>query len=351
MGKREADFSNTVKLTIAYRCNYKCSNPNCRVDTMRKKDDDQMYSIGRAAHIEAASAGGPRYNPESALEYRKSIENAIWLCPTCADIIDKDENAYPTSLLKAWKYKAEERTEIKGVRIFAVANDAGGVGNSSVTAYLAQAFAAITSEPVLCISMKAGDYVGAMLSKKRESSIYSQKAEIISLQKNIDYMCDYAFEDLLIKDTSIYKKELLKIIKEGGYKFVIIDCGNQSLRNTGIVTEIATDLIVPIGDHVRTDNGIIRLIDYLAYRESEINVWPIFSKGLTLSNKWYSRQWFKGVSTAFNQMKKLEYVTIHNTGIIIPNSSYVDGVVDVFDSKKTEHVAAAYLEFVEALLE
>lgn len=210
MGRREADFSNNVKLTIAYRCNYKCSNPNCRVDTKREKECGEIYTIGRAAHIEAASARGPRYNPDSTLEYRKSIENAIWLCPTCADIIDKDEKAYPTELLKSWKYKSEEKSESKRVRIFAVANDAGGVGNSSVTAYLTKAIAAVTNEPVLCISVNAYDHAGAILFNFADKKLYSQKKEIVSQQENVDYMCDYVFEELTIKSVTIYKKELLK---------------------------------------------------------------------------------------------------------------------------------------------
>lgn len=113
--------------------------------------------------------------------------------------------------------------------------------------------------------------------------------------------------------------------------------------------ELATDLIVPIGDHVHSDVGIINLIDYLKYRDEIITVWPIFSKGLTLSNKWYRRTWFRDISNAFNEMKKLKNVSINNTGIIIPESSYVCGVVDIFESKKTEHVATAYLDFALAL--
>lgn len=123
---------------------------------------------------------------------------------------------------------------------------------------------------------------------------------------------------------------------KGSYKFVIIDCGNNSLRYTDILSKLSTDLIVPIGDHVHLDVGIINLIDYLEYKDERITVWPIFSKGLTLSNKWYRRIWFKSISDAFNKMKKNKNVSINNTGIIIPESSYVCDVVDIFESKKTE---------------
>lgn len=67
-----------------------------------------VNSIGRAAHISAASAGGPRYASSMASKQRKSIENAIWLCGNCHIKVDNDEGAYSTSLLKNWKLQAEE---------------------------------------------------------------------------------------------------------------------------------------------------------------------------------------------------------------------------------------------------
>lgn len=70
-------------------------------------DSQKRISIGQAAHITAASKGGPRYNPNLTAEQRKSIDNGIWLCNSCAKMIDNDEKQYPVELLSAWKSMAE----------------------------------------------------------------------------------------------------------------------------------------------------------------------------------------------------------------------------------------------------
>lgn len=70
----------------------KCSNPNCRRETKGPHSNPQKrVSIGEAAHITAAAEGGPRYNPDLTPEERSSIENGIWLCKSCARMIDSDE--------------------------------------------------------------------------------------------------------------------------------------------------------------------------------------------------------------------------------------------------------------------
>ncbi|MCX4560891.1 hypothetical protein OHA74_23275 [Streptomyces phaeochromogenes] len=38
---------------------------------------------------------------------RKSIQNGIWLCKTCAKIIDSEPAAYPPEMLAVWKQHAE----------------------------------------------------------------------------------------------------------------------------------------------------------------------------------------------------------------------------------------------------
>ena len=67
----------------------------------------KRVSIGEAAHITAAAEGGPRYNPDLTPEERSSIENGIWLCRSCARLIDSDERVYSIELLRMWKYAAE----------------------------------------------------------------------------------------------------------------------------------------------------------------------------------------------------------------------------------------------------
>lgn len=107
MNKRD-DFTKETIDTIASRVGYKCSNPNCRIETRGPHtNSDKKVSIGEAAHIKAAAPGGPRYDSSMTKEERKSAENGIWLCRTHARMIDSDEQNYPVELLRAWKAKAE----------------------------------------------------------------------------------------------------------------------------------------------------------------------------------------------------------------------------------------------------
>jgi hypothetical protein len=61
-----------------------------------------------AAHICTAAPGGKRYDPNMTPEQRSAIENSIWLCQTCAKLIDSDEKKYTPELLKKWKTEHED---------------------------------------------------------------------------------------------------------------------------------------------------------------------------------------------------------------------------------------------------
>lgn len=69
---------------------------------------DTSFTIGKAAHIKAAAAGGPRYDPTQTSAERRSIHNGIWLCASCGDIIDRDEAEYPVETLHQLKTAAEQ---------------------------------------------------------------------------------------------------------------------------------------------------------------------------------------------------------------------------------------------------
>lgn len=102
------DFSQKTKDILCERVGGKCSNPDCRCETKGPHSDLwKRVSKGQAAHITAASEGGPRYDPNISSEQRKSIDNGIWLCNSCAKMIDSDEIQYPVELLRYWKSKAE----------------------------------------------------------------------------------------------------------------------------------------------------------------------------------------------------------------------------------------------------
>jgi SEC-C motif len=70
---------------------------------------DKRCEQGGAAHIRAASPGGPRYDPNMLPTERSGIANGIWLCRSCADLVDTDPNRFTVEILQRWKERAEER--------------------------------------------------------------------------------------------------------------------------------------------------------------------------------------------------------------------------------------------------
>jgi len=66
-----------------------------------------VASVGVAAHICAASPGGPRFDPMMISAERTSIENGIWLCAAHAVLIDRDVARFPVDVLRAWKSQHE----------------------------------------------------------------------------------------------------------------------------------------------------------------------------------------------------------------------------------------------------
>ena len=104
------NFSEKVKTILRTRVAGRCSNPDCRRVTIGPNNDKNKATIlGDAAHICAASLGGPRYDPNMTAKERKSIDNAIWLCTSCARRIDKDHTLYSKELLHHWKESAEKK--------------------------------------------------------------------------------------------------------------------------------------------------------------------------------------------------------------------------------------------------
>lgn len=103
------DFPQKIKDAVAKRAAFMCSNPDCKDITVRSHSDPEKSSNnGVAAHICAAAPGGPRYDPQQTPEERSSINNAIWLCHSCSDIVDKDAKKYTEEVLHEWKKLHEE---------------------------------------------------------------------------------------------------------------------------------------------------------------------------------------------------------------------------------------------------
>lgn len=96
---------------MAERVAWRCGFPNCGKITIgpRMGEDDKSLNLGEAAHIIAASSDGPRCDPETTVEYRKSIQNGIWMCRAHAKFIDTDYKEFSVETLKIWKSQAEDQ--------------------------------------------------------------------------------------------------------------------------------------------------------------------------------------------------------------------------------------------------
>jgi hypothetical protein len=114
------DFVDAIKRILAARSGHVCSNPECRVPTSGPQDDPaKAVNLGVAAHITAASPGGPRYDPELSSEERSAASNGVWLCQNCAKLIDNDVVRIAVEVLKKWKADAEAEAKARVGRITA----------------------------------------------------------------------------------------------------------------------------------------------------------------------------------------------------------------------------------------
>ena len=108
------EFRENTRRELMIRAGLRCSNPYCRKMTVAYDETIQkVVSIGEAAHIIAAKAGGPRNEKGSSYTSKEisSIDNGIWLCANCHSMIDKKGNEvqYSANLLRDWKKEAETR--------------------------------------------------------------------------------------------------------------------------------------------------------------------------------------------------------------------------------------------------
>lgn len=105
------DFSREDKERLAKRAGFRCSAPHCGVSCVGPSDESvsAYSSIGRAAHITAASPKGPRFDPLMTTTERSSIDNGIWLCASDAALVDTNVAMYTIDVLRAWKREHEAR--------------------------------------------------------------------------------------------------------------------------------------------------------------------------------------------------------------------------------------------------
>ena len=102
------EFPARIKEELAKRVGFLCSNPAFRQPTSGPQSEPTgSVNIGVAAHITAASPGGPRFDNSLSSAERQSATNGIWLCQLCAKLIDSDVSKYTQAKLFEWKQDAE----------------------------------------------------------------------------------------------------------------------------------------------------------------------------------------------------------------------------------------------------
>jgi len=109
MARRKADFTDKIKIRLASRVGWRCCYPMCWRATVGPvlDNDDEVSTLGKAAHIYAAGEKGPRANPHMTHAERAHISNGIWLCDAHADLIDRNPLEFSAKTLLRWKLDAE----------------------------------------------------------------------------------------------------------------------------------------------------------------------------------------------------------------------------------------------------
>lgn len=106
--KRKEAKATTLKI-LAFRSGNECAFEGCGEKLASIYDSGTK---GEAAHICAASSGGPRYDPNMTNEERNSIDNLMYLCPNHHKEIDKvNPRGYRAEVLRAMKENHEKRVQ------------------------------------------------------------------------------------------------------------------------------------------------------------------------------------------------------------------------------------------------
>lgn len=202
------NFTSRTRQALAERVAFYCSNPDCDRPTVGPHTkSDKALRLGRAAHICAAAPGGPRYDPLQSPADRRSIANGIWLCVSCADIIDREVERHSSSMLHEWKRSAEERTLrrlLTGLRPVTNTGDVGPERVSRVNRLLDEAFDALAGAPFSTRITWRGLTPAAIEHARRavsEAASIDPASDRVRLVRALYYMAK-AFPDKALEEIS-----------------------------------------------------------------------------------------------------------------------------------------------------
>jgi hypothetical protein len=101
------EFSMKTKKLLAQRAGYLCSHYDCLRPTIapakNQKGEDGAVGTGVAAHIYAASEGGPRPPVGMTEAQIRALSNGTWMCKQCSTQIDDFRWSYPPELVLKMK--------------------------------------------------------------------------------------------------------------------------------------------------------------------------------------------------------------------------------------------------------
>lgn len=177
------DFSEKVKRNLAGGVGHRCSNPGCRQPTSGPSASGKtVTNVGVAAHITAASPGGPRYDASLDTEQRAAECNGVWLCQKCGKAVDDDPAAYDVKVLRDWRKRAESsaRKDIERGpvdRLPDIVNAAVYFGPNAVSisgenAVVLESNAISISGPVVCGATDRVDYGSGLPGMPDRDGLY-----------------------------------------------------------------------------------------------------------------------------------------------------------------------------------
>ena len=178
------DFPRQTITEIAKGVGYRCSNPKCGRPTVgANAAQDGVIIIGVAAHICAASPGGPRYNSAQTREARRRTDNGIWLCQNCGRLIDADPQTFTVEVLTGWKRHAQARAfrELVAPGVPAPTEEVTRVG-SIIAADNASAADADFDKLFAKVHAAAGADLGAYFSAYPKGPIWSGNSVELTLR-------------------------------------------------------------------------------------------------------------------------------------------------------------------------
>jgi hypothetical protein len=95
-----------VRATLHVMCGGGCYRQECGEPAIRFVDGVPVINL-EIAHIHALDDNGPRAVWGMTEPERNAISNLIWVCKTCHERIDADEDTYTAAVLKEWKRHRE----------------------------------------------------------------------------------------------------------------------------------------------------------------------------------------------------------------------------------------------------